>query len=254
MRIISHFIWILLCPFGYKAQTNILHLNYNYHLDLWKPFSAEAQEFIKNGKEVTSKTWNMNLTSTIIHKPKFSWSAGFAYKSTNFRVKDRITKWAYLQYYDNNQIVDTVQYTFSDPADLIAVSTSYAVTNQFAFLLRNKTLSKHYVGLEFDVYCLEYYDSWYESSNKLQEDHQPYPNPGPVKHFFLSSISTAAFYKLFYVPKDYCSIGLKLSLGSNIYSDWDQFRKYVWMGVGLEIGFGKRRINDSLKELDNRIK
>jgi hypothetical protein len=36
-------------------------------------------------------------------------------------------------------------------------------------------------------------------------------------------------------------LAARVSVGTNLYSEWDQFRKYVWMGVGLEMGFGKPR-------------
>jgi hypothetical protein len=31
----------------------------------------------------------------------------------------------------------------------------------------------------------------------------------------------------------------KVYVGTNLYSDWDQFKKYAWVGLGLEMGFGK---------------
>ncbi|MGV3631587.1 MAG: hypothetical protein ACO1O6_10280 [Bacteroidota bacterium] len=256
------FILLMILNSSAFCQLNWLHINGNYMLDLWKPYSKESQAYMKEGKKVYSNAWNMNLMATILRRPKFAWSTGISYKKINFTVEDRITNWAFTKGFDNNQIIDTFYYTFQDPANLKAVSQSYGFINQFSYTILDKENFKNYLGINVSVYALEYYDSWYESDQiqsddeptdyaKLQSDEKPYPNPGPLKNWFLSSISTEIFYNIFYLPIGYkgnFSIGAKISLGTNVYSDWDQFRKYAWMGVGLEIGFGKRRINDSLKD------
>jgi hypothetical protein len=57
--------------------------------------------------------------------------------------------------------------------------------------------------------------------------------------FPLSSIDLSIFYSNRWQLKDNFSLGARVSLGTNLYSDWDQFKKYAWLGLGLELGFGK---------------
>ena len=40
---------------------------------------------------------------------------------------------------------------------------------------------------------------------------------------------------------------LRASLGTNLYSDWDQFKSYAWLGLGIELGFGNGKSKDSSK-------
>jgi hypothetical protein len=57
----------------------------------------------------------------------------------------------------------------------------------------------------------------------------------------LVNVNFSIYTEYQFLINDRFSLGSKLSFGTNLYSDWDQFRKYVWMGVGLELGFGKPR-------------
>lgn len=221
-----------------KGQINILHLNANYIIDVWKPYSAEAQAYIESGKPVTSKTFpHLNAQLTVLQKDKFSFSLGVSYKRIEFRVQDKIETW-YHEYVGSSGNVYEYYY-YDDPADLVATSESYGLNTAFAFMTLQKEKIKSYAGFEFETYLREKYVSWYSSSDhetRVPETNVPYSN-----RTFLSSLSTNLFYKFFYTPKNYASIGLKLSAGANLYSEWDQFKKYAWVGVGLEIGLGRRK-------------
>ncbi|MGV3632150.1 MAG: hypothetical protein ACO1O6_13150 [Bacteroidota bacterium] len=232
-----------------QAQNNWVGLNRNYILDINKPFSKEAQQFIKEGKDVSSKTSSsQNLLITVIKTPKFNWSTGLSYKVIDFKVKDRIKEWNYIETFDNGQIIDTFHYTFKDPADFVAKSKNYGFMNQFSYSFFSNEKIKNYVGLDLEFYFLEYYESQYESDDYnpvntgfiLKEEDRPYPNNPPLKHFFLSSTSASLFYKFLYAPTNYFSIGTKILFGMNIQSDWSEFQKYSWLGFGVEIGIGKR--------------
>ncbi len=235
---------------NFYAQTNWVSLNRNYIVDLKKPFSEEAQQFDAEGKSVSSSMSTASFFITAIKTPKFSWSVGLAYKDIHFRVKDRIKNWKYIVGYDNNLIIDTLHYTFQDPADFVAESKSYGFLNQFSYTLFSKEKIKNYIGLDIELYCWENYESRYESDDfdptinmgfMLQEEDRPSTNAPPLKHFFSSSASAAVFYKFLYTPTNYFSIGAKILYGANLQSDWDEFKKYSWLGFGIELGFGPRK-------------
>lgn len=234
---------------NYRAQSSFIQIGTNLTIDTYLPYSSDAQEFIENGMDVTSKTSNnINLSITILNKNRFIWSLGLCYKHIDFRLKDRIKNWAYTSSYTGSggTISWVNYYTFQDPADLVSKSNNFGLTNSFNFQFYEKGNFKNIIGLDLDVYLLEYYDAWYESDDITEKTNKaliPYPNNGPAKKFFLSSVSTVLFYKLIYAPsflKNNFSLATKISLGTNLYSDWDQFKKYAWLGVGLELGFGKK--------------
>ena len=49
------------------------------------------------------------------------------------------------------------------------------------------------------------------------------------------------FYKFLYTPWPEFSVGAKFLFGTNLKSDWDEFKKYSWLGFGIELGFGTRK-------------
>ena len=231
------------------SQTNWIGLNRNYIVDLKKPFSEEAQQFDAEGKSVSSSMSTASFFITAIKTPKFSWSVGLAYKDIHFRVKDRIKNWAYLAFYDNNQIIDTISYTFQDPADFVANSNSYGLMNQFSYAFFSREKFSNYIGLDVDLYLFEKYSSGYESADYdpdyagqyLPASGRPSTDDSPISKYFLSSSSFSLFYKFLYTPTNYFSIGTKILYGANLQSDWDEFKKYSWLGFGIELGFGTRK-------------
>ena len=235
----------------FHAQNNWISFNRNYFLDLSLPFSDEAQQFAQEGKTVSGgASRNQNILVTAIKTPKFSWAAGITYKELDFRVKDRISLWKYTEDYDNGQIYVALMYHFKDPADFVAKSKNYGFINQFSYSLFSKEKTKHYVGLDIELYFWEYYSAWYESDDFnpkinpgfiLEEEDRPKPNTPPSDHFFLSAASTAVFYKFLYTPWPEFSVGAKFLFGTNLKSDWDEFKKYSWLGFGIELGFGTRK-------------
>ena len=55
--------------------------------------------------------------------------------------------------------------------------------------------------------------------------------------FFLSGVNISAYYRQVFQLHENFSLAARISLGTNLYSDWDQYKKYAWLGLGLEMGF-----------------
>jgi hypothetical protein len=58
-------------------------------------------------------------------------------------------------------------------------------------------------------------------------------------NFFLSAVDLNVFYQFNWIISPNFSLGLRASIGTNLYSDWNQFKKYLWAGFGLHVGFLK---------------
>jgi hypothetical protein len=102
------------------------------------------------------------------------------------------------------------------------------------------TVNEDYVKRE-----LEWYNSKYITDRSAIKEDYGYEILEPTVYnnaeigFFPSSLTTDIFYRYLWIVSDKFNLGTRISLGTNLYSDWDQFKKYAWLGLGLELGFGK---------------
>lgn len=119
---------------------------------------------------------------------------------------------------------------------------------------KSKQLGK--IGLSSAIHLYEYANARFEnefntvnteSSNPdAWEAVYSYPgapyNTSPFSyfsHFYLASVDLSVFYRHILQVSPKLNLAARISLGTNLYSDWDQFKKYAWLGVGLEMGFGQ---------------
>ena len=230
------------------SQTNRINFGYQRNIDLWKPFTDLPQNIEGFDQSFFSKTYQLDLSTPLYRKGKFAMLLGISFKKIDYRFENRIQNWDFkVQYASGGQSnYYFVNYHFEDPADLIAISKSIGIgTDNNLKLYQLKKLSGD-LGINFRVYLLEFYNSFYESKDPIISepgspyyDYRPFPNYGPQNKFFLSSINISTYYRQGFLLKENFSLAARISLGTNLYSDWDQFKKYAWLGVGLEMGFGK---------------
>lgn len=223
MKVLFVFIFF---PFLSFCQLNIF---FDKNLDLYKPYTTEAQEYLEINSGVKSSTFESGLDLNLYVKGKLNMALGITYKNIIHVVNNRILDYE----------IDGI--TYDAPTDLVSKSHSIGLTPNFYYSLLNYGKYKGILGINTTVFLFEIFNAKYVVKSKPADIHIPsiYPYNSREVLFPLSSIDLSIFYINRWQLKDNFSIGARISLGTNLYSDWDQFKKYAWLGVGIELGFGK---------------
>ena len=224
-------------------------LGFSYNIDVWKPYTQVTQAYIADGGQIKSSTWNLSLEIPIYTTKKYSIYSGLSYQRINHIIIDKTTHWQ--TYYG-------VTYEFKDPLDLKSNSNKAGIVLGFDYLMISKKKLSHFIGLTSELYFIDRYNSYYFTTDKTQhynsKDHIPaslkYNSPYIYggKLFRISTFNFSTFYKILLIANDKINFGLKATLGLNLYSDWDQFKRYGWLGLGLEMGFGRKKVNEKVVE------
>ena len=227
-----------------------IQLVYERNIDLWKPYTDFAQDYQKLNDQIYSYTQTASLGYNVRSKGSNNIVCELSYKKINHQVLGVIRSIQVIEYSPGSGAhLDTSFVNGS--ADLKTVSHSLGLNFGFGrsiFQLKKQT-GKIYgnVGIYmFEKSQSEYvYDSDFTTSLPDSYNHLYFqPSRSYLNYrygFFLSSINFSTYYKHVWQLHENFSLAARVSIGTNVYSDWDQFRKYVWMGVGLELGFGKGR-------------
>lgn len=244
------FLHILLLNHAFSQKSNLISFNFEQKLLNINPVIREAEQ--KYSYEIDYKISNCHLDYCIINR-KFSWFAGLSFMKTNYEIPDRITHYNYILYaYDdffNIYPADTIYQTYEDPADYIASSIHLGINNELIYnfgFLDQKQKINHAAGIKNEIYFFERFKHSFvttdvtttSNENIINQTNNPHPNSSfRNKTFHFSNTNLSAFYQIRWFPHDAFSIGLRLSAGANLYSDWDKFKKYGWLSAGLEVGF-----------------
>jgi len=211
-----------------------LRFGYAYSLDLIK-YTETARTYNKEFNRIHSQTQSMQLGYfRSFNNQKWCFGSGFAYKKTELTINN------YFSYYPIMSGGNVVTY--------LTTTGSYTSKSNSIGLFLDATRKIHQwnnlrgsVGVNTQWYLFEFFNANYASSVKVPSYNIPYySNPSVYdlpRNFFLSSCNLSAFYRCeLQAHEPNLSVALKVSLGTNLYSDWDQFKRYVWVGVGAEIG------------------
>ncbi|MES2798610.1 MAG: hypothetical protein V4638_01220 [Bacteroidota bacterium] len=213
---------------------NFIDLRYN--VDLYKPFTKNAQEYLLVNDAVSNFSFEANYNRTLFTKNKHNFIAGLSYKYIQLKVIDKI-KYIEVTYGGQGQ-----SFSHFEPMrfDLVNQSHSLGLNFRYSYDLTRKKVFGN-VNVTSSFYLYEYYKADY-----VAKDPQPaYPNvtdPDPRFkniHSILSCINLRLGYTQHIVKEEHFSLSATANVGTNLYSDWELFRKYIWLGVGLEMGFGK---------------
>jgi hypothetical protein len=230
------------------SQNNRVVLGYHNNTDIFKSnhdYLSLDNSTIRSAK---SNTFQFDVSTYLLKKNRISIYLGLSYKRIFYTAENRIQDWNFsVKYVSVGQVMYyDVHYKFDDPADLISKSNSFGLGTDNNLLLFEKQKISGLVGLNYRIYFLEYFNSYYFSndpiisdSNNVYFENRPQTNIGPIKKIFLSSINITAYYRQVFQLHENFSLAARVSLGTNLYSDWDQFKKYAWLGLGLEMGFVK---------------
>jgi hypothetical protein len=243
--VLLHFIF-LFDDFFYSQKLKLISLNFNQNIDIWKPYSV-ANDHNQMTFQRKSKTFTGSVLYTAINKPNFAVKAGIALKSINYIVYNRITTYSNTEI---NTIVvppfyDTVTHTENIPTDFFSKSLNLGI--QFSIEKKINFKRPMFVGILLEAYPIEFFKAYYENVDTYGfNDPEPsilYVKFGDENAFTRTKRFANTNFSMFYayniINKRYVSIALKLSAGANLYSDWNQFSKYAWLGLGFEVGFGQ---------------
>lgn len=219
------FFYLFGCPI-FAQQESALRIGYEYNLDVYKPYTKTAQESIKEYDNVKSNTQNSSIIYQFpLGKSNWYLGAGVVYKKITHRIENYFT-------YSNINSMHV-------PTDVTSISNSLGLSLEASKQVLSREKINGQLGFQTKWYVLEYYSSSFKTTASLQNPENygklhPLVSTNP-RALFLSSVNVSAFYRLNVVNKEFLSISGKISVGTNLYSDWDQFKRYAWIGLGAEI-------------------
>lgn len=231
----------IICAMGFVLSSVAVFpqfkAGFTRNLNINLPYTPLAQAYIdKNQKQINGKVHSAYISYAVINKTKFTWSTGITYKHVNLEVKNVIKA-----YYEYQWSVGQYELIVED-LDLIQKSHSIGFVHDFSWNVHANQNMRGEVGVSGEVYLWErYWSRYYYYEDGKRQEHEIYPDVAGFKDFMLSSANASIFYRFIWQPTDKLSLGTRFSFGTNLYSDWDQFSKYAWIGLGLEIGFNTRK-------------
>lgn len=238
----------ILSSIGIFAQNNdlkLISISGQGNLNLWIPLDEDSKTFKENGGKINVYTWKASVGVTLFRTKSYPLRIGMSYMKISHTVVDRIKSLTYANYYTND-LPQT--YIFNDPMDLRSRSRNLGVFAEPMWKIVHAKKSVGLIGLNASVYFIEFYKSRYVTADiNLSAGEQPAIEAiQPLvqenqKKFGVSSSSLEFFYLHSFNLKPNFSLGLRASVGANLYSNWDQFKRYIWAGVGVELGFGGSR-------------
>lgn len=221
----------------YFAQVeNIVRIGYQKNSEIFDPYAPNMENYLQSGQNVESSSWSIYAQYAVFNRKRWSLLAGITFKKTNFIAEDRITN---SIYYNNGNMVN---YIYKDPIDYVSKSNSFGISAEFNYNLFANKIIRGQIGINSELYFLESFRATYVTTDTKYNPYQaiPIPEVGTIPKMFIYSASNISFFyrtSLNISPK--ISPAFKLSIGTNLHSDWNQFSRYAWLGLGLEVGFGQ---------------
>jgi len=247
MRVII--VSLIFCSYNSFSQNNILfRFGINTNVNIYAPYTSKLNP-IKSPYNIKSNTSEVNLEFQNFKRKRISIYTGLSYKFIAHKIKDAVDSIVYLETLGGNIPGYLESYVYEDKPDLKSFSHSLGLSLEIKYALKTKERYSMSLGLRPTIYFLEWFKAKYVSSDVDSSPNISYPdNPdyvGPTppvtklpRNFFLSSINSQLIYRITLLPKTgRTTLTGKVSLGANIFSDWSQFKRYAWLGVGLELGF-----------------
>jgi|TARA_R110000737_G_scaffold284835_1_gene291297 hypothetical protein len=253
MKLVICLVLVLsLSPVGLIGQ---IVVSYQYNIDVYKPYTSLAQDYMKLKRPIESRTQSLFASYPILKTGNSTFRFGLNYKRVDHSVKNRVL---YIPVYK----IGSHQYSFvgnyPGQADLISRSNYFGLHLDYNRMIVDKGNYKGSAGVNSELYLVEYFKSEYIFGT-IDVSGAPFPNEyssympltplnAKERNFFNPSLSTFSIYYLntFQLAQKF-SLGLRVSLGTNLYSKWDQFSRYAWVGLGLELGFGRYEVKQPVE-------
>lgn len=242
MRVLG-FIFLFISHFLFSQKQNRIQLDYLHHFSMYHQPNFGTQQFIENGGNYSSNSYEFGINMVAYHQEKFSATVGLRF-GLNQLILDNYVDAYY--FYDKT-------YTFENKASVDSYSLLGGLQLGVRYQLMSKTTSLGFVGLNstvhfYDKFRFRYLSDDFEKLRQQQSltgfnpsEYQEIlrtnkykPNGNP--RYQLSIINMQFYYGYNFISSTHFSVAGKVSIGTNLHSDWDQFKKYVWIGAGLEVG------------------
>jgi hypothetical protein len=217
------------------------------NLDFYKPYTDFGSDYLLYNEKVESSTYSARVYYLLEFKKSHSIGFGLTYMNKTMLIEDKLKGISIVKYNAVEDPIDTLFY-YSN-FDLNISSHSFGFYFDYNKMLFKKDRTNGSVGSNSSFFIYENAKGRYIDKENLAETIEPeYVQfvPGQTnsflntkKGFFMSTINISAYYRQVFQLHENFSLAARVSLGTNVYSDWDQFKKYAWLGLGLEMGFGK---------------
>lgn len=238
------FVVVLIISNPYYSQRN-LNLSGQYNVNIWRPLTPNGAKYNEEHNNVSDYQFQFAADYRLVKIKDISMNVGICFKHTQYTIFNRLDSFTWLD----------EKFIFKDPADLISKSSVAGINLSLTKEIKTSSKLSQVFGCRFQFYFFEDYTSYYSSSdlfyskyfgnfrigneNEGEQLSKPYYSE-EIKPFYLNGINVSVEYLLGIINKAKFDLALKTSLGTNIYSDWDQYKKHIWFGAGLELGFGKK--------------
>jgi hypothetical protein len=212
----KYFILLLIINMGSIAftQFSLVKIDFHGNLGLWRPYTETTQLYISNGGVIESNHLALSAKYLIFSKNNYSFYSGVNYQRINHRVKG-----------------------YSLNKDIVTHSDRLGFSSSFGRIVHSNEVILGHLSLTSEVYIGEFYESYYvfyQSSSSVDDNYQR-------KKYLFPEVNVSLDYNVMLLLKNSFSLGATVQIGTNLYSDWDQFKKYAWLGVGLELGIGRSK-------------
>jgi hypothetical protein len=220
------------------------------NVELYLPFTEFGKEYLETNSNVSHTEWSARLfytPSNLTGNNRIGF--GIAFNNRCLLIEDKIKGISVVKYNSSEEPIDTLFYQSN--FDLRIRSRNVGLYFDYAYRIKEKRNYQILLGFSNGIFIYENSLGEFIDKNDLESQiGSEYINLVPStqpsylnskKGFFLSSINFSTYYKHVWQLHENFSLAARVSVGTNLYSEWDQFRKYVWMGVGLEMGFGSGR-------------
>lgn len=217
------------------------------NIDVLK-YTRSSRNYMEETGNLHSATHSFNLGYNHLFRNKvWSVGAGITYRKIQLEAPD------YFQYATFASLSVGGYFEAKSNGQYQSVSESWGFYAESDRLLHKGKFFHGRIGLNSAWLIREKYQSDFSYTPLIHNGElAPKPlNEYQLKEWFLSSTYLAAFYRFNFtsVERSYpylLDFSIKTSIGTNLYSDWDQFKRYVWIGVGAEIGI---RLKKQQKEI-----
>ncbi len=247
----KHFWFFLILISALKLEAQV-QVGFEQNIQFYLPLTETAQVYEFDKEDFKTNTFSIYSNFEHSLNKRFNFSLGLNYKQTSFKVDNIIKEIEYKEYnsssgdlIDSGYFVSNVGYN--------TLSQSFGFNLHVIFNINETDQYKHQVGLTSSTYIIELFEVDFNDDilkNAPQDQWYNYytyrtPNLGMYgarNGFYFSTVNLSKYYRFTYQINQNFSLAARISLGTNLYSDWDQFKKYAWLGVGLEMGFGKVKL------------
>ena len=232
-----------------SCMTAQLKIGAERNIKVYLPLTETAQKYDFNENDLSTSAFSINTNYEFSISQNFIFSLGLNYKYCTFNVDNIIKEIEYKEYNSSSgNLIDSGYFVTN--VGYYTTSQSFGFNFHLIYNIFENKYLKHQVGVTSTCYIKELFDMGYNDdvlkNAPLDQWYNEYSYRipslgiyGARNGFYFSSLNLSTYYRFVFQLHEKFSLAARVSLGANLYSDWDQFKKYAWLGLGLELGFGK---------------